>query len=415
MQMETRLEAMRMLSVKEFLKKTILLLVSLSLTFAFAGILSAQSTRAQELAEKQEEKSTHLAPYVPNKGERILKRFENFLQAPDKFYPFLGSTYPSGGFALGAGYRQRYGDTGWWDIHGAYSIRNYKMLDTTLHLPELVSGALKTDINVHYVDATRVRFFGLGNDSRQDNETNYGFEPISVGVTETARPVWWFGLGGGVDYLKYETSEGDGPTPSTEEVFDSVTAPGLGIDFEYLRPRAFVQIDWRQSPGYTTSGGLYRAAWSKYLERDLSGFDFDRVDIEIDQFIPLFRANWVIALRGLISTTNVDSGDQIPFFLLPRLGGSSELRGYPNFRFIDRHRLLLTAEYRWTPSKFLDMAIFYEAGKVASRRADLDLEDLHESYGIGARFHAPRITALRIELARSIEGTRIIISGGPSF
>ena len=39
-----------------------------------------------------------------------------------------------------------------------------------------------------------------------------------------------------------------------------------------------------------------------------------------------------------------------------------------------------------TPARFLDMAIFYDTGKVASRREDLDFEDLKESYGIGMRF-----------------------------
>ncbi len=412
MQMEIRSGIKRIFCLKGFGKTAVLLF---SWTLFFCNVTSAQSTRAEELAQEQEKKSKQVAPYVPNKAERISERLQNFFQQPRGFYPMILSTYPSGGFALGAGYRATYGDSGWWDLHGGWSVKNYKMVDTTLHLPELGLGALKTDINAHFVDATQVRFYGKGNDTSQENETNYGFQPISVGVTETVTPVWWFGFGGSVDYLTYETSEGSGSTPSTDEVFDPVTAPGLGIDFEYLRPRAFVQIDWREGLGYTTSGGLYRVDWSKYSERDLSGFDFDRVDVEVDQFIPLLRANWVIALRGLVSITNIDDGDQVPFFLLPSLGGSSRLRGYDSFRFTDRHRLLLVAEYRWRPSKFLDMAFFYEAGKVASQRSDLDLEDLHDSYGIGARFHSPILTALRIELARSREGTRLIFTAGPSF
>jgi len=100
---------------------------------------------------------------------------------------------------------------------------------------------------------------------------------------------------------------------------------------------------------------------------------------------------------------------------LPKLGGGEELRGFSNFRFRDRHRMLLTAEYRWTPSKFIDMALFYETGKVASRRSDLDFNDLHDCYGIGIRFHSPTFTAFRVEVARSVEGTRIILGAGPVF
>jgi len=77
--------------------------------------------------------------------------------------------------------------------------------------------------------------------------------------------------------------------------------------------------------------------------------------------------------------------------------------------------MLLTAEYRWTPSKFMDAAIFYETGKVASQKSDLDLNDLHDCYGFGVRFHTPTATALRFELARSSETTRLIISASAPF
>jgi hypothetical protein len=30
------------------------------------------------------------------------------------------------------------------------------------------------------------------------------------------------------------------------------------------RSQVFAEFDWRQSPGYTTSGGLYRVDWSNY-------------------------------------------------------------------------------------------------------------------------------------------------------
>jgi hypothetical protein len=423
--MQTRPGAIRI-----FFHRTIFLILLVACATLLSGIAQAQSSREAEIAQQQAEKAKHLEPYVPSKGERILMRLQNFLQAPQNFYPMIPSTYPSGGFALGAGYRRRYGDTGWFDVHGGYSILSYKMLDGTIHLPELGDGAMLTNINAHYVDATQVRYFGIGNDTPKSAETSYGFKPISFGVTESVNPVWWLGFGGGVDYITYETRHGERSTkPSIEEVFDPVVgAPGLFTDFKYYRPRGYIEIDWRSTSNwprserprfgvtYAHSGGLYRVDYTRYIEKDLDTFDFDRVDAEIDQFIPIARANWVIALRGLVSTTDINDNDQIPFFLLPSLGGGSELRGFPNFRFTDRNRMLLTAELRWTPSKFLDMAIFYDTGKVAARRGDLDFNDLHDTYGIGVRFHAPRITALRFDFAHSDEATlRIIISGGASF
>jgi outer membrane protein assembly factor BamA len=123
----------------------------------------------------------------------------------------------------------------------------------------------------------------------------------------------------------------------------------------------------------------------------------------------------VIALRALATMTDADAGDQVPFYLQPYLGSGETLRGFANRRFRDRNRLLLAAEYRWRPSRFLDMALFVDAGSVAPRRQDLSLDDLHTSYGIGIRMHGPTTTPLRLELARSREGTVLVIGSGAAF
>ena len=134
------------------------------------------------------------------------------------------------------------------------------------------------------------------------------------------------------------------------------------------------------------------------------------------QLVPLLRANWVLALRGLAAVTDIDDASAVPYFLLPALGGGSTLRGYPDFRFRDRHRLVMNAEVRWTPARFLDMAVFYDTGKVASRRQDLDFEGLQESYGIGLRIVGPKGYAFRAELAHSREhSARLIFGAGGTF
>jgi hypothetical protein len=61
------------------------------------------------------------------------------------------------------------------------------------------------------------------------------------------------------------------------------------------------------------------------------------------------------------------------------------------------------------------MAFFYDAGKVAADRSDLDFNGLKRSYGVGARFHTLDANVLRIEYARGDEGGRIIFAAGPSF
>jgi hemolysin activation/secretion protein len=132
--------------------------------------------------------------------------------------------------------------------------------------------------------------------------------------------------------------------------------------------------------------------------------------------IPVLRANWVLALGGLVTVTDIDAGSRIPHVMLPSLGGGATLRGYPDFRFRDRHRMVMNAELRWTPARFLDMAVFYDTGKVAARRRDLDFDGLHDSYGIGMRITGRKGYAFRLEVARSREHrARLLIGAGGAF
>ena len=85
-------------------------------------------------------------------------------------------------------------------------------------------------------------------------------------------------------------------------------------------------------------------------------------------------------------------------------------------RFRGPQRVLVAAELRWTPARVLDMALFYDAGKVADHARELSLTHLRESYGIGARLHAQGGTMLRWELAHSREhALRFIWSFGAAF
>jgi outer membrane translocation and assembly module TamA len=106
----------------------------------------------------------------------------------------------------------------------------------------------------------------------------------------------------------------------------------------------------------------------------------------------------------------------VPYFLMPSLGGGSVLRGYSTGRFRDRHALITSAEWRWFPNRTaFDMAFFFDAGTVASRRADLWSERMQTDWGIGGRFHGPAQTPLRVEIAHGSDGWKLVLSGKPAF
>jgi outer membrane protein assembly factor BamA len=113
-------------------------------------------------------------------------------------------------------------------------------------------------------------------------------------------------------------------------------------------------------------------------------------------------------LRALAASADPESGQEVPFYLQPVLGGAYTLRGFRTFRFRDRSAALFQAEYRWRINELMHGAIFYDTGAVA--RTLEDLGKLERDYGFGIRIGGRAGVALRTDIAfGSGEGTRYLI------
>ncbi len=107
------------------------LLVALGLVPAS---VEAQESREALIAAAQAEKAAKVTPYVPGGAEKLLLKLKReFLEQPSGFYPVFASVYSGGGFTLGAGYRQFYGDRTFWDVKGLYSLTSYKLVEVSTH------------------------------------------------------------------------------------------------------------------------------------------------------------------------------------------------------------------------------------------------------------------------------------------
>jgi hypothetical protein len=382
---------------------------------ASASIVSGQETRAGQIAAKQEEKAGNLAPYKPTRFESIMNGLEqNFASPPDGFYPALGSVYSGGGFTLGLGYRQFYARKAVWDVMGFYSIKNYKKIEVSTRTPWNFDGRWTFGLRAGWLDAPQVGFYGLGMSTEPDDRANFRLQQGYAAANATFEPTRWTRLEGEVAYEDYKTKEGSGSAPSIETKYEPSSAPGLFSSPVFIRTEATAAIDWRHAPGYSRTGGYYGVTLTNFADVDET-YSFQRVDGEVIQHLPILRENWVISLRGRVQTI-VDDDDVVPYYLLPALGSGRTLRAYSTGRFRDRHSLLTSAEVRWIPNRLaLDMALFYDAGKVTARRRDLDFEDLETNWGIGARFHGLTATVLRIEAARGADGWHLVFATSAAF
>jgi hypothetical protein len=378
-------------------------------------VVAAQDTRAGEITKKQEEKAATSQPYKPSGYERVMTNLENsFVSPPSGLFPFFGSVYSGGGFTLGAGYRHFYQREAIWELKGLYSLKNYKLIEVGTRTPWNNGGRWMAGMRAGWRDAPQIGYYGIGEDSSADDRANFRIKQLYLIGDLAVRPTSWTRLEGEVAYEDFKNEEGSGAAPSIETAYDVITAPGLFRDIKYIRSQGTAAIDWRVSPGYSRTGGYYGVTLNDYSDRDKT-YSFRRLDGEIIQHLPILRETWVLSFRGRVQTT-LDDDDNVPYYLLPYLGSGSTLRGYSTARFRDRHSLLTSAEFRWIPSRLaLDMALFYDAGKVANRREDLDFNDMKSDWGIGVRFHGPTATPLRFEMARGSEGWHLVISSGAAF
>ena len=387
------------------------LLVAAALS-CLAEPAAAQESRAEERARQQEQKQ--VTPDVPSRSERFFDWLEDYLLSPNHWYATFGTVMPSSGLGPGAGYRGVLSDAARFNVRGAWSVRNYTLAEGVLEVP-LADDRIGIRGHALWRRGNQLPFYGVGGASSFEERTSYGLETIDLGLGAAVRPSTWLRLEASTSLILLDSGRGTGRHPSIETVFEDATTPGLLADPDFLHSEATVAADWRQFEGYTRRGGYYALTLHRYDDRSGDRYTFNLVEADAQQFIPLLNEHWVIALRGRLWTTSAAGGQQVPFFLLPTLGGSTSLRGYPDGRFRDRHALLLTAEYRWTPGSMLDMALFLDAGSVEAHRRDFDVTRLRTSYGIGARFHSPGATVLRIETARGHEGFRFHFAFGQHF
>lgn len=375
-------------------------------------------TREAVIARQQEEKARAAVPYVPNRAEALFQRFERegfpFVGTPTGFYPAFSSVYPGGRLALGAGYRRFTGDSAQFDVHALYSLATYKRVEASFRSPGHARGRLEVGGRVGWMDAPRVSYFGLGSNTTRSDWTVFRMRETYAEAAASWRPVRWLQLTGSTGYEGYDEGSGTGPRTTIEDRFTSITAPRLGEDPSYARGSMTASLLWLDSPTYSRRGGFLRSTYETRRRVDGDG-TFATARTEVVQHVPFLRETWVLSLRGR-SEAIVGADAAAPYFLLPALGNGHTLRAFQTDRFRDRQSVLLNAEWRWIPSRLaLDVALFADAGKVGRTWRDVASGPMTTDYGIGVRFHTPAATALRIEVARGDEGTRLIVASSAAF
>ena len=379
------------------------------------------ASRAEALRAERAEKAKATAPPQQNGVERAMHFFEDravFILDREGFYPKLGSLTVGSGFAYGLGYRDRdlLNNYGQLDTWVAGSTRGYFAAEGRIRFPELVHKRLLLEGWAARRDYAGEYFFGLGPNSSRDAQSDYALRSTIAGVTAGVRPASKLLIGGSLEYLTPRVGRGnDDDVPDVEDSFGEAQAPGVSQAADFLRTHGFFEIDYRE-PRYPRGGGYVRADLSHYDDRTTGRYTFNRLDVDVRQFVGFFAGRRVFGLRGFVSTSDVESGSVVPFYGMPTLGGNDTLRGFRMYRFRGPHAILLQAEYRWEIWSGLDGALFYDAGKTPFERSDLNLEGLQSDYGFGFRFNTDRGIVFRVDAGfGSRDGPHLYLVWGGVF
>jgi hypothetical protein len=386
------------------------LISAIVLLLALTSPAVAQSSRVETIAKEQAEKAKHLSEEGPSHMEQVIRRvlLSPLLSGGDGAYPWFGSVFGGTGMAAGAGFFKRLENAASFNGQAGISINNSKTLRGAFNPPELWRGIMRLDVSGQWIDAHDVSFYGMGPQSAQQARELFDFTPKEVRTTMTIRPRRVVSMVGSYTFMNFDSVR-------KQPHFSAAAAPGLDEELNFHVTRATVSIDTRPASAYSTRGGYVRASIERNQEARGLPYSFTAQEYEAAQQVPLVREQFVFAARALLTLATPDSGETVPVMLAPYLGSGTTLRGYANRRFMDRNRALVTGEYRWRPSRYLDMALFLDAGQVAPDRHDFRFGDFEVNWGVGARFHGPTFSAFRIDVARGREGVHVVFAGSQPF
>lgn len=327
------------------------------------------------------------------------------------FYPDVWNMIPGAGWiSAGPGYRHWYAkDRVFVDASAAVSWRGYKTAQARFELPKLASSRLAVGSQLGLQDFTQVSFFGEGPEALRANRSEYRIRSQNLVGYMTVRPVEWAGIGAQIGWLRPSILPRAGwfesDRPDTRDVFAANPVFAMADQPTFMHREVSLTADTRDFPRHPSRGGLYRAAAASHTGSGVA-FSFRRYEAEAAHFVPVADSRVVIALHGWLVASDTSEGQVVPFYLQPSLGGHNTLRAYPDYRFHDRNLVLINAEGRVAMMAHVDAVVFLDAGNVAPRLGDLNLDK--RSYGAGLRLHTRRHTFARLDIARGGEGWRLL-------
>jgi outer membrane protein assembly factor BamA len=262
-----------------------------------------------------------------------------------------------------------------------------------------------------------VRYYGAGitGSSRVSDISLKSFNSlVTLGLNITD----YLNIGLGFVINNTRTYSGRNVQGVGETFFTYPDESGLYRNSFSIARRIYARFDTRDSTVAPTTGEL--------LEFDLDRSDgtlnskliFTRYALNAQKIIPVMDSLYFVPRFNWESII----GDNLPFYSLAGIGGSSKLRAFANYRFVDNHAMLfgtelryhfLTSEHSWY--KFFEIAAFVDAGNIAGSVSGFAMDNLQYCFGGGFRLNISPGVILRFDYATNTREHFFYIQQGYPF
>lgn len=255
------------------------------------------------------------------------------------------------------------------------------------------------------------RFFGLGEQSLEGDETNY--------TAREFRANWRFGvyanevtqISVAQRFRDVRLQRGATDLPFTGERFPGVD--GVMGESIIVGHRASFYYDTRNNL-VTPTDGMAVTAYAE-LNQNIRNGDhpvYSRYELEIKKLFPSESKRAILVVRANLQAT---IGSQVPFFEQSSLGGQNNLRGFGADRYINKHLIAVSIEERIHlmrakiagVSADFEIAPFLDTGQVFGDYRDVSFKDYRMTPGIGFRGIVRPNVVGRIDYGYSREGGAI--------
>lgn len=368
--------------------------------------------------QQVETKQTWCHIWVTPGYERVhqVEDFGRMVFTGEGIHPSLGSIVPGSGMAGGLALNLaratnsppiRYSG----NVEARGSMNGFWVAGGQLNL--LGAGASDNDEHIHatfsvkHHSLPKLTYFGLDNSSLLSNESVYGIEKTNVRA-EIAIPLPYSFTFSAASEGLWANPEGnhDSKLPSIEQNFTPADTPALDVSttyFVYGAGLAWKYPSAEKMYGYRTNvGGSFRM----FHETTGAPFSFRRLNAAWEQhYTPDTRFDFgSFSLTSRLVESFGPAGNAVPFYLQPTLGGSdidsvSDLRSYRDYRFRAPNALSFQADYERVIKDPLGALFFYDVGRVALQRSDLDISHMRHSFGIGMTIRAGNLPVIKLYYA----------------